>query len=132
MIGLDSNVLVRFLIEDDKAQSQKAARLVARAVAREEPLFVSDIVLCETVWVLLSAYRVPRGEVAAILGRLLKAKHLSFADGDRLERALQSFIAGKGDFADYLVREQALAAGCSAVATFDRTLMKEKGFVEPR
>lgn len=59
MIALDTNLLVRFLVEDDKAQSAKAARLVESAVARNQTLFVSDIVLCETVWVLLSAYPSP-------------------------------------------------------------------------
>jgi predicted nucleic-acid-binding protein len=131
MIALDTNVLVRFLVEDDTAQSAKAAKLVAHAVSEDEPIFVSDVVLCETVWVLLAAYRVPRTEVAEILGRLLVAAHLRFNEVDRLSRALGAFVAGKGDFADYLIREQARAAGCEKVATFDRVLLKETGFAAP-
>jgi predicted nucleic-acid-binding protein len=98
MIALDTNVLVRFLVEDDKAQSTKAARFVATAIAADEPLFISDVVMCETVWVLVAAYRVPRAEVGEILGRLLMAAHLRFADVDRLSHALEAFRAGKGDF----------------------------------
>lgn len=132
MIALDTNVLVRFLVEDDKAQSEKATRLIRRAIASGEALFVSDLVLCETVWVLLAAYRVSKDEAGAVLTRLLKARHLRFSDHGSLSRALESFLAGKGDFADYLIREHARAAGCDEVATFDRALLKEKGFTAPR
>jgi predicted nucleic-acid-binding protein len=131
MIALDTNVLVRFLVEDDKAQSAKAAKLVAHAVSEDEPLFISDVVVCETVWVLLAAYRVPRAEVGELLGRLLMAAHLRFNDVDRLSRALEAFAAGKGDFADYVIREHARAAGCDHVATFDRLRRREKGFAAP-
>ena len=131
MIALDTNVLVRFLVADDKAQSAKAARLVERAVARNEPLFVSDLVLCETVWVMLSAYQASRAAVAHVLGLLLQAAHLSFRVVDGLQRALEGFVAGKGDFADYLILEHARAAGCDEVVTFDRALLKERGFIPP-
>ena len=131
MIALDTNVLVRFLVDDDKARSARAARLIERTVARDETFFVSDIVICETVWVLLSAYRVPRTEVGELLGQLFTAAHLSFRDVDGLMRALQAFVAGKGDFADYVIQEHARTAGCTDVATFDRVLLKEAGFVAP-
>jgi predicted nucleic-acid-binding protein len=131
VIALDTNVLVRFLVEDDKAQSAKAAKLVQRAVTRKETLFVSDVVLCETVWVLVSAYRVTRAEVGQVLGQLLKATHLNFRNVDELLQALKAFGAGKGDFADYVIREHARVAGCDEVATFDRALLTEKGFSSP-
>jgi predicted nucleic-acid-binding protein len=129
MIALDTNVLVRFLVDDDKAQSARAARFVARAIATDEPLFVSDVVMCETVWVLVVAYQVPRGEIGETFGRLLMAAHLRYDDADRLSRALDAFLTGKGDFADYLIREEARGAGCDQVATFDRVLLKERAFV---
>jgi predicted nucleic-acid-binding protein len=131
VIALDTNVLVRFLVEDDKAQSAKAAKLVARAVSEDEPLFISEIVVCETVWVLQAAYRVPKADIGAILGRLFMAAHLRFTDVDRLSRALDAFISGKGDYADYLIREDARAQGCEKVSTFDRVLLKEKDFTAP-
>ena len=131
MIALDTNVLVRFLVADDKAQSAKAAKVVERAVARNEPVFVSDVVLCETVWVLLSAYRVSRAAVGETLGKLLQATHLSFRDIDGLQRALKEFVGGRGDFADYVIKEHARAAGCREVLTFDRALLREKGFSSP-
>ena len=131
MIALDTNVLVRFLVDDDKAQSARAARLIQRAIARDEPLFLSDIVVCETVWVLSSVYRVARAEIGDVLGQLLGATHLVFRDVDVLLRACEAFLRGRGDFADYVIREGARAAGCDEVATFDRSLLREQGFVAP-
>ncbi len=131
MIALDTNVLVRFLVEDDRAQSAAAAALIERASETNEALFVADVALCEMVWVLEFSYKVPRAEVIAILGQLLHARHLTFASADLLVRALASFASGKGDFADYVIQQQATAAGCTTVTTFDRALLKEGGFRRP-
>lgn len=129
--ALDTNVLVRFLVEDDATQAAAAAAVVERAVAADEPLFVSDIVLCETVWVLAGSYRVPRAEILAVLRDLLRARHLAFASPDQITRALDAFGKGKGEFADYLIREHARTAGCDTVVTFDRALLNERGFARP-
>ncbi|MGQ0640616.1 MAG: PIN domain-containing protein [Gemmatimonadaceae bacterium] len=131
MIAVDTYVLVRFLVEDDARQSAAAVALVERAVRSDDSLYVSVIVLCETVWVLSVSYRVPRLDVVKTLQDLLRAKHLTFDDPDRLARAIDSFTTGRGDFADYLIREDALAAGCSSVVTFDRELLREAGFDRP-
>ena len=131
MIALDTNVLVRFVVEDDTRQTAAAAKLIEHAVAADQPLFVSTIVLCEFVWVLGGSYRVSRSEIGRVLRELLRARHLTFDAPDHLVRALDAFLHGKGDFADYLIREQGRAAGCEAVATFDRALLKERGFITP-
>lgn len=131
MIAVDTNVLVRFLVGDDARQSAAAAALVERAVRSGEALYVSGIVLCETVWVLTVSYRVPRLDVVKTLQSLLRARHLMFDSPDRVARAIDGFAAGRGDFADYLMREDAVAAGCSGVATFDRELLREEGFQRP-
>ena len=131
MIALDTNVLVRFLVEDEKAQTAAAARLIGRTVAAGETLFVSDIVLCETVWVLAGSYRVARSIIATTLRELLRARHLVFSAPDQLSRALDAYSKGKGDFADYLIREHARTAGCAGVETFDRALLAEPGFAAP-
>lgn len=132
MIALDTNVLVRFLVEDDPKQSRAAARFIENAVAREEPLFISDIVMCEAVWVLASAYGFPRPEIADVLGNLLRAESVVFTSSDQLASALEAYRRGKGDFADYLIREHAQSHGATETATFDRVLLKEPGFVAPR
>jgi predicted nucleic-acid-binding protein len=131
VIALDTNVLVRFLVEDDAEQLDRARALVGRIVAGGDSCFVSDVVLCELVWVLQSSYRIPRGPIADHLQALLRARHFSFSSTDRLARALRAFRAGRGDFADFLIREHARAQGCDGVATLDGDLVKEEGFVAP-
>lgn len=131
MIALDTNVLVRFLVEDDPAQSAAAAALIDHAVDVGDEIFVSDIVLCETVWVLSGSYRVARPTIVDALRELLRARHLTFTAPDQLSRALDAFARNRGDFADYLIREHARAAGCETVATFDRALLHHPGFTVP-
>ena len=131
MIGLDTNVLVRYLVEDDKVQSRRASKLIENAISEGEELFISDVVMCETVWVLSSAYSCSRAEICDVLGNLLRARSVVFTSSDRLARSLEHYRKGKGDFADYLIRELAKAAGADSVATFDRKLLKEPGFQKP-
>ena len=131
MIALDTNVLVRFLVEDDAAQSRAAVAVITRAGRTDEPLFVSDVVLCEVVWVLSASYAAPKAEIVGALRKLLHARQLAFRASDVLLRALEAYAAGRGDFADYLVREDARAAGCTSVLTFDKVLLKEQGFARP-
>ena len=131
MIALDTNVLIRFLVEDDVAQSRRATALIEGAVAREEQLFVSDIVMCETVWVLSSAYRFSRTEIVDALSQLLRARSVVFNSADSIARALDAYRKEKGDFADYLIREHARSAGADTVATFAGALLEESGFSKP-
>ena len=131
MIALDTNVLVRFLVEDDARQSVAAASLVNQVAAEDDRLFVSDVVLCETVWVLAGSYGISKAAIIDTMRGLIRARHLAFDAPDRLVRALDAFERGKGDFADYVIREHARAAGCTAVATFDRSLLRDAGFVSP-
>lgn len=128
MIALDTNVLVRFLVEDDEAQTKRARALITRAIEGESGCFVSDVVMCELVWVLTSAYRIPKGEIVRHLGSLLRARHFTYRSADGLARALDAFSGGRGDFADYVIREDSVAAGCEALATFDKPLHAERGF----
>ena len=131
MIALDTNVLVRFLVADDADQNARAVALVQRTIDADSVLFLSDIVVAETVWVLSRSYRFTRSEIAAILHRLLAAQHLVLGARERVARALHRFETGRGDFADYLIAEDATAIGADRVATFDRALLREPGFFAP-
>lgn len=131
MIALDTNVLVRFLIEDDKAQSKRAKKLVEKAVKNEEELFVPDLVLVETAWVLKRSYGIKKEDIANVLRMLLGARNLRFESSDRLARAIRAYEKGRGGFSDYLIREVALERDCETVLTFDQVLQKEKGFERP-
>jgi predicted nucleic-acid-binding protein len=96
-----------------------------------ESLFVSDIVLCELVWVLTAAYGFSRNVVATTLDGLLHARELEFSDVDRCLAALRRYKAAKGDFADYLIAQETWDRGGDVFVTFDATLLTEEGFVAP-
>ena len=130
MIAVDTSVLARFIVEDDSEQTNRADALFRRAAAKGLSIFVSDVVLCELVWVLATAYKVPRAEIASALANLTRAKQIEIGNADLVYRALAAYRAGKGDFADYVIREHALAAGCSSVATFDKRLWAEPVFAK--
>lgn len=131
MIALDSNYVLRLLLEDDASQLSRVRALVDAAIANDDLLYISDVVICEVVWVLSRARRVGREELVGVLGALLAAAHLHFASRDRIARAAAAFARGAGGFADYLIREHAREAGCDFVATFDRALLREDGFRAP-
>jgi len=104
---------------------------VSAAIAANENLYVSDIVACELVWVLESAYGFRRAEIAGVLRQLLHARHLTFWSTDRITQAVEAYGTGKGDFAGYLIRADAMDAGCEAVVTFDKALHREPNFRAP-
>ena len=131
MIALDSNVLVRILVADDPAQTGRAKAIVDRLDAEDLRAYVSDIVLCELVWVLARSYRLKRAELSAALKRLVCSKQLQFDSADQVLRALAAYETGKGDFADYLIREHAKTAGCDTVMTFDADLLADAMFTAP-
>ena len=126
--GIDTNVLVRFLTRDDAAQFRRVREFLEARFAEGDPVFVSVIVLCETVWVLRSAYRTPRREVAGALERLLGASGLVIEDRDQVAAAALAYRHGPGDFADYLLGERNRAAGCVSTATLDRRLKSARAF----
>ena len=128
MIGLDTNVLVRYLTQDDPGQARRANRLITDAGSRGEPLHLSTIVLCETVWVLRWAYRVGKAEILRTLMRILETAQFSIEDPDACREALTLYARGQGDFSGYLLGDRNRRAGCSATATFDRKLRQSDLF----
>src|SRR4051794_27721978 len=111
MIGVDTNVLVRYIVEDDREQSLAAAAMIERVAARRESLFVSQIVLCELVWVLSYAYRFKREGVVGALQLLRRGAQVVVEGADEVKSAIEAFAAGPGDFSDYLIGERAVAHG---------------------
>ena len=131
MIGLDTKVLVRFLVRDDDARHQAAVDLLARGVAAGEQFFIGEVVLAETSWVLASRYRCSREALAAVIRQLVGAEELAFESADRVVRALHAFEQGAAGFADYLIGERARDAGCTEVYTFDQKLLRGSLFAGP-
>ncbi|MGH6870979.1 MAG: PIN domain-containing protein [Rhizomicrobium sp.] len=129
MIGLDTNVVVRLLTRDDPVQARRAADFIADQAARNEPVFISLVVLTETVWVLGSTYKYSHREIEAGLHGLLAADEFIVEQRDALDEALRLKNRGRADFADVFIEVANRTRGCSATATFDRRAMKHPGFV---
>ena len=132
MIALDTNVLVRYIVEDDLEQSSAAAAMIERALKRNEDLFVPQIVLCELVSVLSFAYRFNREAIVGVLQLLRRGAQVAVESADEVKRAIDSYAAGRGDFADYLIAERSVANGCSVIASFDAVLRSDKRFAAPQ
>ena len=128
MTGLDTNVLVRYLTQDDPRQSRRANALVAEAVAGKKRLFVSIVVLCELVWVLRGAYSLDRPTIAMALERILATAQLEIDAKDVVREALEDYRSGGGDFADYVIGRRGREVGCKSTATFDRRLKGSRFF----
>ncbi len=128
MTGLDTNVLVRYLMQDDPAQSAVANRLL-ESLTLEAPGFVPLVAIVELVWVLGTAYAYGREPVADAIDGLLRTRGLVVEGAELVWRALRVFRASKADFADCLIERSAAAAGCERTVTFDRNAVKGCGMV---
>ena len=129
MIGIDTNVLVRYLTQDDAAQARKVDAFVARTAEKGTRLHVDDLVLCEVVWVLRAAYRLGKSTIAEALERVIGTAIFSFEDRELLRSALADYRSGPGDFSDYVIGRRNARAGCEQTVTFDRPLEGQRSFV---
>ena len=129
MLGVDTNVLVRYLTRDDQPQYEKVRRLIDRGMNKGEPLLVSLLVLLKTEWVLRSRYELVKSEIVAAFSALLDTADLAFEDEPSIERALYSWKDSAADFADCLIEARNRRFGCRATATFDGKALKLAGFV---
>lgn len=126
MIGLDTNVLARYIMQDDPKQSPKATRLIESLTA-EAPGFVSVVSVIELGWVLSSAYGLTRQQLAQAIEALLRTKEIVVDRADLVLQSLRVFNATSADFADCLIERSATAAGCSRTMTFDAGAAKLAG-----
>jgi len=126
MIGLDTNVLVRYIMQDDARQSPLATRLV-ESLSAESPGFVSLVSVVELGWVLSSAYGLDRGQLVLALEGLLRTKEIVVECAETVWKALRVFQSANADFADCLIERAASAAGCERTMTFDRGATKGCG-----
>jgi len=124
MIGIDTNVIVRYMAQDDVTQSARATRLIEGECSPDSPGFIPLVVLVETVWVSESLYHATRAEVAQILRRLFSIRQLVVENSEAAWKALRTFEAARCDFADCLIHQIAIAEGCERVMTFDRQASK--------
>ena len=126
MIGLDTNVLVRYVVQDDPQQSPKATRLI-ESLTVEVPGYVTVVSFVELVWVLTGCYDSTKQEICEVLEILLRAEELVVAEADTVWKAHRAYREGKADFAGSLIERSANAAGCTHTVTFDRNAVKGCG-----
>jgi predicted nucleic-acid-binding protein len=128
MIGLDANILVRHLAQDDPIQSPKATELIERRLTEADPGFVSVVAIAETVWVLERAYGVADHDIAAAIERVLQADVILVESEQEVFTAMIALKEGRGSFADALIGALGAKAGCSRTLTFDREALRLADF----
>lgn len=124
MIGLDSNVLIRYLTQDDPVQAERASRLIERQLSEKQPGFISLIVLVEIWWVLKRLYCANPAELRQTFQDLLDTRQFVIEQRGVVMQALKRIETSSGDIADTLIVELGLAAGCDRVVTFDKGAVK--------
>ena len=129
MLGIDTNVLVRFLVQDDPAQFEKALKLIKREVAAGRRVLINQLALMETEWVLRSRYNLSKTEIIGAISGLLDSTEVEFEDEPGIEQALFLWKDSTADFADCLIGAHNRRLGCRATATFDTRAIKLAGFV---
>lgn len=127
MIGLDTNVLVRYIAQDDSKQSPLASKLID-SLTKENPGFISLISLVELVWVMQSCYEAKKPEIVQILEMLFQTKELIIENAETAIKALKIFSVSKADFSDCLIERSSNQAGCDYCVSFDANAIRDAGF----
>lgn len=120
MVGLDTNVLVRYLVADDAEQAERASAAIGQALVSGEKVAVSLLTILETEWVLRSRYVLAKETVIAAFRMLLEVHDLTIEWEETLERSLFLYENHPADFADCLMAANYTSLGCSTMLTFDR------------
>jgi predicted nucleic-acid-binding protein len=128
MIGLDTNVLVRYLAQDDAVQSSRATEIIERRLTDLNPGFVSVIAMAETVWVLDRAYGLSDEEIVRAIERMLQAEILVVECEQEVFAAMTALAESLGSFPDALIGALGARAGCAATLTFDRRALRLPNF----
>ena len=128
MIGVDTNVLARYIVQDDPGQADAAVRLIEGRCTAQSPGYVSVPVLMELVWVLTAAYRYEKSIVASVIRQILRTTEFVVDERETAWSALREFEMGTADFADCLIAHRNYARGCTQTYTFDRRAARGRRF----
>jgi len=128
LIGLDTNVVIRYLVQDDKKQSAAATRFIENSLTVDTPGYINHITLCEIVWVLQRCYDVTKQQVREIIEGLLTTKQLIVENVEVTWKALRAYDANNADFCDALIGQVNIHSGCERTVTFDKKAAYLPGF----
>ena len=124
MIGLDTNVVVRYLVQDDPAQALAATKLIERGLDSDNPGLITAVTLCEIVWVLAECYQADRARIASVIEGLLASRQVVVEQAEVVWQALRDWRDATADFSDALIGRWVTALGGSKTVTFDRAAAK--------
>lgn len=128
MIGLDTNVVIRYLVQDDPVQAALATRVFENELSAANKGLICPVVLCEVVWVLLRAYKQKKDKVRDVVRTLLLADNIEIQYRDSVWKALREYEHGTADFSDCLICQLNQAYGASYTLTFDRSAAQQRLF----
>ena len=128
MKGLDTNVLVRYLVQDNTQQALQASHFIETQCTDETPCFIGQIVLCELAWVLESNYHQSRAQIALVVEQLLQIGQLEIMEPEVVWRALEDYKKSNADFPDHLLARVNESKGCESTLTFDKKAAKQPAF----
>jgi len=131
VIGLDTNVLVRYLVQDDPQQSGAAARLIEEQCSISSPGYIAVVMLCELVWVLRGAYRYEKRVVVSVLEQILITAEFEIENEEVVRRSVEAFKRGGADFSDYVIVNIHQQMGCEKTVSFDKKLLAHPQVVQP-
>ncbi len=128
MIGLDTNVLVRYFTQDDEVQAKLSKELIKRYSGNNRSLFINNIVICELIWVLERGYKYSKQQISNAVKLMLSAKEFAYENLDHIWVALNEYELNGVDFSDALIGEINKSKGCRATYTFDQRAVKLGSF----
>jgi predicted nucleic-acid-binding protein len=120
VIGLDTNILVRYLTQDDPEQAAQAARILEEELTDDDPGFIGLVVLVETIWVLRRLYKASPEEIRETVNDLLGSRSILVENRHVVARAVATSEKNASDFADSIIAASALDVGCRKIVSFDR------------
>lgn len=128
MIGIDTNILVRYFTQDDIEQAAIVEQLIDTHAISPNSIFINNIVMCELIWVLERGYKYPREEIGKLIKQMLSTEEFSFENQELLWLALNQYNQNNLDFADALIGEINKELGCIETLTFDKGALKANNF----
>jgi predicted nucleic-acid-binding protein len=128
MIGLDTNVIIRYLMKDDFKQFAKAEKLIELTIKKKESLHICLVVICEVVWVLKYHYKLTKEEICNFLGMLLHADHIEVENREIALNSFKEYQNSQADFADCIIGHTNRSEGCVTTFTFDAKAVKLASF----
>ena len=128
MIGLDTNVFIRYIVQDDEQQAQLATDVIENQCSVENPAFINEITLCEIVWVLKRAYRYDKAIILAVLKQLLSESEVYISSHAEAWEAYSDYETGNADFSDYFIARINKKMGCPFTFSFDKKACQHENF----